>query len=150
MVKYLIFKFCKEKIMENAKGFIEEFKEFISRGNVIELAVGIIIGSAFTAIVNSIVNDLIMPIIGVIMGGVNFNSLKIVLKEATFTTEEVAIFYGSFIQSVINFLIIAFVIFMVVKALNKFKKQEEVAEEAPSEPAEEVLLLREIRDSLKK
>ncbi len=136
--------------MENAKGFIEEFKEFISRGNVIELAVGIIIGSAFTAIVNSIVNDLIMPIIGVIMGGVNFNSLKIVLKEATFTTEEVAIFYGSFIQSVINFLIIAFVIFMVVKALNKFKKQEEVAEEAPSEPAEEVLLLREIRDSLKK
>ena len=129
--------------MAKKKGIIAEFKEFISRGNVIDLAVGVVMGSAFTAIVTSLVNDIIMPAIGVLFGGIDFTSLRLVIREATETTEEAAIGYGNFIQCVVNFL--------VIKGMNAFKrKKEEVAEEAkPAEPSEEVLLLREIRDSLK-
>ena len=137
--------------MAKKKGMIAEFKEFISRGNVIDLAVGVIMGSAFTAIVTSLVNDIIMPAIGVLFGGIDFTSLRLVIREATETTEEAAICYGNFIQAVVNFLLIAMVIFLVIKGMNAFKrKKEEAVEEAkPAEPSEEVLLLREIRDSLK-
>ncbi len=135
------------------KGILAEFKEFISRGNVVDMAVGVIIGSAFTSIVNSLVNDVFMPFIGVIVGGLNFENLKIVIKPAAEGMAETAVYYGRFIQAVVNFLIIAAVVFAMVKIIGKFKsKKEEVpAEEpAPPEPSEEVLLLREIRDSLKK
>lgn len=139
------------------KSFIQEFKAFISRGNVIDMAVGIIIGSSFTAIVTSLVNDVVMPVIGVVIGGINFSDLKWVLKPGTEEIAEVAIKYGSFIQAIINFLLIALVVFTIVKMINKMrdmaaKKEEEKPAEpaAPPQPSEEVLLLREIRDSLKK
>ena len=137
--------------MAKKKGIIAEFKEFISRGNVIDLAVGVVMGSAFTAIVTSLVNDIIMPAIGVIFGGIDFTTLRLVIREATATTEEAAIGYGNFIQCVVNFLLISMVIFLVIKGMNAFKrkKEEVVEEEKPAEPSEEVLLLREIRDSLK-
>ena len=127
---------------------VKEFKEFISRGNVIDLAVGVIIGGAFGNIVTSLVNDIIMPIIGMIIGGINFSSLSITVGKAS-------IAYGNFIQNVINFLIIALCIFFVVKFMNKLaslKKKEEKKEAAKEEtkPSEEVLLLKEIRDLLKK
>ena len=126
---------------------IKEFREFITRGNVMDLAVAVIIGAAFTAIVTSLVDDIIMPIIGVLMGGVDFTSLAIQVGDAT-------IMYGNFIQAIINFLIIALVIFLMVKAINSASKQvtgpeEEAAEEEP-EPDVEVELLTEIRDLLKK
>ena len=134
------------------KGLIGEFKEFISRGNVVDLAVGVIIGSAFTAIVTSLVNDMIMPIIGTLFGGIDFTSLKLVIRPAADGVEEAAIRYGNFIQCVVNFLLVSLVIFIVIKTMNRFmrKKEEPAKEEAPAEPTEEVLLLREIRDSLKK
>lgn len=131
------------------RGFIQEFKEFISRGSVVDLAVGVIIGGAFTAIVNSLVNDIIMPVVGLIIGGVDFTGLKYVITPATATTPEAAICYGSFIQNLVNFLLVAFVIFLLVKGINKFHKKKEVEEVAP-EPEENVLLLREIRDMMKK
>lgn len=131
------------------RGFIQEFKEFISRGSVVDLAVGVIIGGAFTAIVNSLVNDIIMPVVGLIIGGIDFTGLKYVIAPATATTPEAAICYGNFIQNLVNFLLVAFVIFLLVKAINKFHKKKEVVEEAP-EPEENVLLLREIRDMMKK
>lgn len=137
--------------MSKTKGFIAEFKEFISRGSVIDLAVGVIIGGAFTAIVNSLVNDIVMPIIGLIIGGLNFAELKYVITPATADAAEAAIYYGNFIQAIVNFLLISLVIFMVIKLINSFhrKKEEEPAPEDPEEPSEEILLLREIRDSLK-
>ena len=126
---------------------IKEFKEFISRGNVVDLAIGVIIGGAFGSIVTSLVNDIIMPIIGMIIGGINFSSLTITVGKAS-------IAYGNFIQNVINFLIIALCIFFLVKFMNKLsklKKKEEKKEEAKeAKPSEEVLLLKEIRDLLKK
>ena len=140
--------------MEKTKGFIAEFKEFISRGNVMDMAVGIIVGTAFTAIVTSLVNGIIMPLIGYLIGGINFEDFKIVLAAATETTPEVAILYGSFIQQIINFLIVAFVVFLMIKTLNtlkekaeSIKKQEEKAA-TDSEPTEAELLA-EIRDLLK-
>jgi len=138
----------------------KEFKEFISKGNVMDMAVGLVTGSAFTAIVTSLVNDVIMPCIGILVGGLNFSDLKIVLRAATEEAEAVTLNYGSFIQAVVNFLIVAFVIFLVVKGMNKMraaaekltKKQEEeaAAEEAPAEPPADIALLTEIRDLLKK
>ena len=125
---------------------MKEFKEFISRGNVMDMAVGIIIGGAFTAIVSSLVADIITPIIGMLLGGVNFSELAITVGSAQLT-------YGNFIQAIINFLIIAWVVFMMVKSMNKMKKKEEekpAEPEAPAEPPEDIVLLREIRDSLKK
>ena len=125
-------------------GMISEFKDFVSKGNMMDMATGIIIGAAVTAVVGSMVNDLIMPIIGLFTGGVDFSNLAIVLGEG----EDAAKFgYGAFIQALINFLIISFVIFMIIKAVNSMKKKEK---SKPSAPPEEVVLLREIRDSLKK
>ena len=134
------------------KGFFKEFKEFISRGNVIDLAVGVIIGGSFTTIVNSLVNDIVMPTVGILFGKIDFTGLKYVISPASGDIPESAIYYGNFIQNVVNFLLVAFVIFLVIKAINslhrkKEEPQEEVVEETVSE---EVTLLREIRDSLKK
>ncbi len=137
----------------------KEFKEFISKGNVMDMAVGLVTGSAFTAIVTSLVNDVIMPLLGLVVGGLNFSGLKVTLKEAAEGAEAVTLNYGAFIQAVINFLIVAFVIFLVVKAMNKMraaaeklvkKEEEEAKEEAPAEPPADIALLTEIRDLLKK
>ena len=125
------------------KSFVKEFKEFISRGNVIDLAVAVVIGGAFTKIVNSLVDDIIMPIIGVIIGGINFEHLMI-----TVGTAEIK--YGMFIQAIVNFLLIAFVIFSIIKAINTFNKKKEDAPEEPAQPSEDIVLLTEIRDLLKK
>ena len=125
---------------------MKECKEFISRGNVMDMAVGIIIGGAFTAIVGSLVADIITPIIGMLMGGINFSELAVTVGSAQLT-------YGNFIQAIINFLLVAWVLFMIVKAMNKMKRKEEekpAEPEAPAEPPEDIVLLREIRDSLKK
>ena len=124
----------------------KEFKEFAVKGNVIDMAVGIIIGAAFGKIVTSIVNDIIMPPIGWLLGGINFSSFAITLKGATDTTTAITLNYGIFINTIIDFLIITFAIFILIKQINKFKKKEEAK---VSEPSEEVLLLREIRDQLK-
>ena len=136
------------------KSFFDEFKKFISRGNVVDMAVGVIVGSAFTAIVNSLVKDVITPLIGAITGGVDFTQMKYVITPATEEIAEVAVCYGNFIQAVINFLIIAFVVFCMVKLINgmraKLEKQKEEAPAAPPAPSEEVVLLSEIRDLLKK
>ena len=136
------------------KSFFDEFKKFISRGNVVDMAVGVIVGSAFTAIVNSLVKDVITPLIGAITGGVDFTQMKYVITPATEEIAEVAVCYGNFIQAVINFLIIAFGVFCMVKLINgmgaKLEKQKEEAPAAPPAPSEEVVLLSEIRDLLKK
>lgn len=137
------------------KGIVAEFKEFITRGNVMDMAVGIIIGGAFTAIVTSLVNDLLMPVIGVLFGGLDFSTLKYVVRAADEAAgiEEAAIKYGSFIQAIVNFLLIAVVIFLLVKGINKMRRKKEEPAPAPApdpEPSEEVKLLTEIRDALKK
>ena len=140
--------------MKEKKGFMQEFKEFISRGNVIDMAVGIIIGSAFTAIVTSLVQDLIMPIIGIALGKVNFNELKVVLTPASGDIAESAIYYGAFIQKLVDFILVALVVFILVKQINKIKakKEKEEAEKAEEAPAvaPDIELLTEIRDLLKK
>ena len=131
---------------------ITEFKEFAVKGNVIDLAVGIIMGGAFGKIVSSLVNDILMPPIGIILGNVNFSELRYILKHAKGDVKEVAINYGQFIQSTIDFLIIAFCVFIMIKAINKLKKKEEekAVEPAPApQPTKEELLLTEIRDILK-
>ena len=130
---------------------IQEFKKFISRGNVVDLAVGVIVGGAFSKIVTSLVNDIIMPIIGVIIGGIDFSALTITFRDATINI-------GTFIQNIIDFLIIAFCIFIMVRAINKLteilnnpKKEEDKKEEKKEEVkvSEEILLLREINETLK-
>ena len=131
------------------KKFFGEFKEFISRGSVIDLAVGVIIGGAFTSIVNSLVNDVIMPIIGLLFGGIDFSDLKIVITPGTEEVAEAAIRYGAFIQNVVNFLLVAVVIFMMIRLINKFRRKKEEAPEAPPAPSKEEVLLTEIRDLLK-
>mgnify|MGYP000904448351 FL=1 len=130
------------------KGFIKEFKEFISNGNVMSMAVGIIIGGAFTAIVNSLVADIITPLLGIILGGINFSGISITVGSAQ-------LMVGNFIQAVIMFVLTALVIFVMMKGLNKLaakKKAADDAEEAaaPAEPSDEVKLLMEIRDALNK
>ena len=135
------------------KKFASEFKQFISRGNVVDMAVGVVVGSAFTAIVNSLVKDIVTPLISLLFGGVDFSGLKVVFRAATETTEELALTYGNFLQAIVNFLLVSLAIFSVVKAMNSFRKKEEETApepEAPAEPSEDILLLREIRDSLKK
>lgn len=126
------------------KKFISEFKDFISRGNVLDMAVGVIIGGAFGKIVTSLVNDIIMPLVGILIGGHDFSGLVLKINDAKIT-------YGVFIQNVVDFLIVAFCIFVFIKALNKFKRKKEI-EEVSEEPkkSDEVLLLEEIRDLLKK
>lgn len=146
------------------KGIVEEFKEFISRGNVLDMAIGVIIGGAFGKITSSLVNDVIMPIVSVLTGGIEFKNWKIVLKEAVVGADgvidaatEVAVNFGSLVATVIDFLIIAFTVFTIIKLVNKFKntlqkeaEEEEKEEETEKEPSEEVKLLTEIRDALKK
>jgi large conductance mechanosensitive channel len=144
---------------------LKEFREFAVKGNAFDLAVGVIIGAAFGKIVDSLVRDLIMPPIGLMLGGINFNNLFIALGKGDFPTIAAAkeagvatLNYGVFIQSMVDFTIIAFAIFMVIKLMNNLRRQDEAKAEAvadvpanvPAEPSEEVLLLREIRDSLKK
>lgn len=125
------------------KKFFEEFKEFISKGNVLDMAIGVVIGGAFTAIVSSLVDDIIMPLVGIVLGGIDFSSLSANVGEATFA-------YGKFIQAVINFLLIALVLFSIIKAVNRFKKAEEEAPAEEPEPSEEVKLLTAIEKELKK
>ncbi len=128
---------------------LTEFKAFAMRGNVVDMAIGIILGAAFGKIVSSLVNDIIMPPIGLLIGGVDFTDLSIILKQAAGETPAVSINYGVFIQMVIDFVIVAFAIFMAVKAMNSMKKKQEAAPAAPPVPSKEELLLTEIRDLLK-
>ena len=128
---------------------LKEFKEFAMRGNVIDLAVGVIIGGAFGKIVSSLVNDILMPFFGYILSGINVADLKFIIRPASGDIPEVAILYGSFIQAIVDFVIIAFSIFLFIKFLSSLKKKEEEAPPAPPEPAPEVVLLEEIRDLLK-
>ena len=153
-----------KKKKEKKPGIISEFKTFISRGNVLDMAVGLIIGSAFTAIVNSLVGDILMPLLGMVTGKIDFTEFKIILQEAvmdgeTVVTPEVAVKYGSFIQFIINFVLIAFSVFIIVKIINtmrskaeKLKKKEEEEKKAaePPKPDPQIELLTEIRDLLKK
>ena len=135
--------------------FIEEFKKFAMRCNVVDMAVGVIIGGAFGKIVTSVVNDLVMPVLGVLVGGVNFTDLKLTLKEAvmdgeTVVSPAVTLNYGNFLQSTFDFLIIAFSIFMFIKLINKLSRKKEEAQPAtPPAPPADVQLLTEIRDLLK-
>jgi len=125
---------------------LKEFKDFAMKGNVIDLAVGVVIGGAFGKIVTSLVDDLLMPILGVLIGGINFTDLKFVIKPAVGEAAEVAVMYGKFMQSVVDFLIIAFSIFIFIKIITFRKKKEE---EKKPEPSKEEVLLTEIRDILK-
>lgn len=129
---------------------MSEFRDFAMRGNVVDMAVGIVIGGAFGKIVSSFVSDVLMPPIGMLMGGVDFSNLAVTLKEAVGEAEAVTLNYGMFIQTVVDFIIIAFAIFMVIKAMNNMKKKEEEAPPAPPKPSAEETLLTEIRDLLKR
>ncbi len=128
-------------------GMLQEFKEFAVKGNVVDMAVGIIIGAAFGKIVSSLVGDVIMPPIGLVLGGVDFSNLSVMLKEAVDKAPAVTLNYGKFIQTIIDFIIIAFSIFIMVKGINILKRKQA---EAPAEPPNQEVLLAEIRDLLKK
>lgn len=130
-------------------GMVQEFKQFAMRGNVIDMAVGIIVGGAFGKIVSSFVADVVTPPIGILLGGVDFRGLAITLKDATATSPAVTLNYGTFVQTVIDFTIIAFAIFMAIKAMNTLKKQEAPPAAEEPTPTKEELLLTEIRDLLK-
>lgn len=130
----------KDELKNKGGKFINEFKDFIAKGNVLDLAVGVVIGSAFGKIVSSIVDDIIMPLVGIVIGGVDFSGLSAKIGDATIT-------YGNFIQNVIDFLIIALCIFIFIKIISRFKRKEEAVEEAKKD--EQVELLEEIRDLLK-
>ncbi|MDX8335072.1 MULTISPECIES: large-conductance mechanosensitive channel protein MscL [Cetobacterium] len=129
--------------------FLKDFKEFAIKGNAIDLAVGVIIGGAFGKIVSSIVNDILMPVIGIFIGGINFSDLKFIIKPAQGNIPESAINYGNFIQAVVDFTIISFCIFLMVKAINQLRKKNE-APPADPVPTKEEILLTEIRDLLAK
>jgi large conductance mechanosensitive channel len=129
---------------------VSEFKAFAMRGNVVDMAVGIIIGVAFGKIVSSFVSDVIMPPIGLLVGGIDFSNLSITLKAATESAPAILLQYGVFINSIIDFVIIAWAIFMVIKAMNSLKKKEEAIPAAPPKPSDDIVLLTEIRDLLKK
>jgi len=142
-------------------GMISEFKAFAMRGNIVDMAVGIVIGTSFGRIVTSLVNDVLMPPLGIALGKVDFTKLKLVIQKSQAAVMEgtnivkpavdpVAINYGMFIQTIIDFIIVAFCIFLVIKAMNKMMAKKEAEPAAPAPPSEEVTLLREIRDSLKK
>lgn len=130
-------------------GLVKEFKEFAMKGNVVDLAVAVIIGAAFGKIVSSFVNDVLMPPIGVLLGGIDFKDLKYIMVDAVGDTAAVTINYGMFVQTVIDFLIIAFVIFMAIKAISMAKKKEVETPAAPAPPPAQEVLLGEIRDLLK-
>lgn len=129
---------------------LQEFKEFAVKGNVVDMAVGVIVGMAFGKIVSSLVADVVMPPIGVLLGGVDFSDLAVTLKGEVGASPAVVIAYGKFVQTVLDFVIIAFIIFLAVKAINALKKKEEAAPAPPAEPTREQVLLTEIRDLLKK
>ena len=130
--------------MKKTKGFVGEFKEFIARGNVMDMAVGVIIGTAFGAITTSLINDIIMPLLGILTGSVSFADMSVEIGGAVIT-------YGNFIQAILNFVVMAFVVFCLVKFMNSLhRKKDEPAPEAPPEPSNEEKLLAEIRDLLKK
>ena len=143
---------AKEKKEKKQSKLIAEFKEFISRGSVIDLAVGVIVGGAFTSIVNSLVDDIVMPIISLITGGIDLSSLAFTIKlpDELVDVAPATIKYGLFIQNIINFFLIALVIFFMVKAINAFRKKKEEEPPAPAEPSDEVKLLTEIRDLMAK
>jgi large conductance mechanosensitive channel len=124
------------------KQFLEDFKKFAVKGNVIDLAVAVVVGTAFTAIVNSLVNNILMPSLGVVLGGIDFSGLSTTIGDST-------IGYGYFIQSVVNFVLIALVLFLVIKVVSHLKRNEEIVVKMPAEPSDEVKLLAEIRDLLK-
>jgi large conductance mechanosensitive channel len=134
---------------EFTMGMMSEFKDFAMKGNVVDMAVGVVIGAAFGKVVTSLVNDVIMPPIGVLIGGVDFSDLAFTIQEATADAEAVTINWGSTAQTLLNFIIIAFAIFMVVKGMNNMKKKEEAAPAEPAKPSNEEVLLTEIRDALK-
>ncbi len=142
--------------MAKAKGFFGEFKEFMARGNVMDMAVGVIIGGAFGKISASLVNDIIMPLISMLTGGIDFTAWKWVLKSAVLdgagevVTPEVAVSFGAFWATILDFIIIAFAVFCMIKAMNRLRRKKEEAPAAPPEPSDEVKLLSEIRDLLKK
>ncbi|MDX1706714.1 large-conductance mechanosensitive channel protein MscL [Pseudidiomarina sp.] len=129
---------------------LQEFKKFALRGNVVDMAVGIIIGAAFGRVVSSFVADIVMPPLGVMIGGVSFSQLAWVIQDATETQPEVAILYGKFIQSTVDFIIVAFAIFIAIKVMNSLKKKQEEAPKAAPKPSGQEVLLTEIRDLLKK
>lgn len=131
----------KKNNVSKIKKEANDFKEFISRGNVVDMAVGVIVGGAFGKIVTSLVNDILMPLIGIVLGGLDFSNLSIKVMDAN-------VAYGSFIQTIVDFLIVAFCIFVMVKFFEKFKKKEEIVPEVPKK-SPEVILLEEIRDILK-
>ena len=134
------------------KGFMNEFKKFISRGNVVDMAVGVIMGSSFTKIVTSLVNDVMMPAIGMVIGGTSFENFKYVIEPATETAAESAIYYGKFIQTIVDFLLVAIVVFIMVKLINALHKKEE-APKAPAGPTDAQItndLLKENNELLKK
>lgn len=131
-------------------GMMSEFKAFAMKGNVMDMAVGIIIGGAFGKIVSSFVNDILMPPLGILMGGVDFKDLNFVIQKAAGEAAAVTINYGQFIQTAVDFIIIAFAIFMMIKAMNNMQKKEEEAPAEPPKPSNEEVLLSEIRDLLKK
>lgn len=130
-------------------GMIKEFKDFAVKGNVVDMAVGIIIGAAFGKIVSSFVGDVVMPPLGVLLGGVDFSDLAITLKEAAGDAPAVVLAYGKFIQTTVDFLIVALAVFVGVKAINSLKRKEEAAPKAPPAPSAQEVLLTEIRDLLK-
>ncbi len=142
--------------MAKTKGFFGEFKEFMARGNVMDMAVGVIIGGAFGKISASLVNDIIMPLISMLTGGIDFTAWKWVLKSAVLdgagevVTPEVAVSFGAFLATILDFIIIAFAVFCMIKAMNRLRRKKEEAPAAPPEPSDEVKLLSEIRDLLKK
>ncbi|MBQ5958123.1 MAG: large-conductance mechanosensitive channel protein MscL [Bacteroidales bacterium] len=136
-------------------GLMKEFKEFAVKGNVVDMAIGVVIGGAFGKIVSSLVSDIIMPLISAVTGGLNFTNWKWVIRQAvmdgeTIVKPELSVTWGNFLQVIFDFIIIAFCIFLVVKGMNKMKKKEEPAPAAPAEPSEDIKLLTEIRDLLKK
>lgn len=134
-------------------GFVKEFKEFALKGNLVDMAIAFVMGVAFGKVVTAFVEKMFAPVVGLIMGGIDLNSKKTILREevkdsaGAITTPELAIHWGEFITACIDFILVAFVMFMIIKAMNKMKKKQE---EAPAAPAEDITLLREIRDSLKK
>lgn len=136
-------------------GLMKEFKEFAVKGNVMDMAIGVVIGGAFGKIVSSLVSDIIMPLISAVTGGLTFTNWKWVIRQAvmdgeTIVKPELSVTWGNFLQVIFDFIIIAFCIFLVVKGMNKLKKKEEPAPAAPAEPSEDIKLLTEIRDLLKK
>ena len=130
-------------------GMAKEFKEFAMKGNMMDMAIGIVIGAAFGKIVSSVVADVLMPPLGLLLGGVNFASLKITLKEAVGETAAVTLNYGAFLQTVVDFVIVAFAIFLMIKGINSMRKKQKEAPAAPAPPPNQEILLAEIRDLLK-